>query len=57
MPREEIYNLFVFMEGNTVRNLGVTVHELDGTTRRLRFSSHVWTRTMLPPNAAHRRPH
>ena len=31
MPTEEIYNLFVFMEGNDIKNLGVTVHEFDGT--------------------------
>ena len=31
VPTEDIYNLFVFMEGNTVTNLGVTVHELGGT--------------------------
>ena len=31
MPSEEIYNLFIFMEGDAIKNLGVTVHELDGT--------------------------
>jgi hypothetical protein len=31
MPVEEIYNLFVFMERNTITSLGVTAHELGGT--------------------------
>ena len=31
MPIEEIYNLFVFIERDSIKTLGVTVHELDGT--------------------------
>lgn len=31
MPREEIYNLFVFIEKNAIEYLGITVHEFDGT--------------------------
>ncbi len=31
MPTEDIYNLFVFMEGNEITGLGATVYELEGT--------------------------
>ncbi len=31
MSKEKIYNLFAFLEGNAVKNLGVSSHEMEGT--------------------------